>query len=178
MTAPRIVSVSQLTAAMETTLRAHLTATVAAASLQLDPVREWQQLPAREALSTAKFPAIAITSPGLTEPPTYSRAENAWRARWRLGVGIYDRGKDHAVTQRQVRDWCAAIRLTVRAHRSLGGVALGTTWAGEEYALLPDRTQARTIGGGAVAFDVDAYVIDTLGDLPLVATADTSVSVQ
>lgn len=173
-----IVSVDELATALEKTLRDNLAATVATLGLKLDSVKEWQQLPTAAALATARFPAVAISSPGLTEPPTYSQSDRAWHAVWRIGVGIYDRGKNHHDTQAHIRNWCAAIRLTARAHRSLGGLARDTRWAGEEYALLPGREQSRTIGAAAVAFDIHALVSDTYGAPPAVATTPTTLSVR
>ncbi len=176
-----IASSDELCVALEETLRTHLAETITMLGWDTSvfkPIREWQQLPTIEALSSAAFPAIAIASPGLQGQPAHSRADGGYRATWRIGVGIYDRGKNHADTQARVRDWCAAIRLTARAHRSLGGVATGVAWAGDRYELMPNRNQARTFGAGAVALDVSALVIDTLGNPPRVASTPTSLSVQ
>lgn len=176
-----IASADELCVALEAVLRGHLAETITLLGWDPDvfqPIREWQQLPTLEALSTATFPAVAIASPGLQGEPQHSRADCGYRATWRIGVGIYDRGKDHADTQARVRDWCAAVRLTVRAHRTLSGVATGTSWAGDRYELIPNRNQARTFGAGAVALDVSALVIDTLGIRPTVASTPTSLSVQ
>lgn len=180
-----IVSADELLVALETTLRDHLPATVAALVAQhgwvaddFPTILEWQQLPTLEALSTADTPAMAVTSPGLVGEPAYSRADGGYRATWALSAGIYDRGEDHAHVQAKIRRWCAAVRLTVRAHRTLGGVATGSTWIGDRYGLKPNRDQARTLGMGAVAFNVSALVIDTLGAPPLVAQTPTTLSVQ
>lgn len=143
-------------------------------------VKEWQQLPTIEALASAKFPAIAITSPGLTGPPTYSRASDSWTATWRIAVGIYDRGRDHDDTQARIRDWCSFIRTVFLVNRSLGGVATGLTWVGEEYRLVPQKDKARTFAGGAVALDVTATGLFELGAdaLPAVLSTHPSLSVR
>lgn len=175
-----VISADELCLAMENTLRDHLPTTLTQLEWDhLPAIREWQQLPSLDALASAAFPAIAVSPSGVTGAPAYSQAEQAYRTTYRIAVGVWDRGANHAETQKRARDWCAAIRLTVRAHRSLGGVALGSVWAGDRFQLTPNRDQARTFAGGAVAFDVSAFVIDTLGAAPLVATTPTpSVSVQ
>jgi hypothetical protein len=50
------------------------------------------------------------------------------------------------------------IRTVLVSHRSLGGIAKTLKWVGEEYALVPQKEQARTFGGGAVAVDVTVDV--------------------
>jgi hypothetical protein len=177
-----IASASEIVDALETTLSQHLAETITALgwdTSKYGPVETWQQLPTLPALSAARFPAGAISTPNTQGAPVWSQADRAHRTTWRVAVGIYDRGRDHDDTARRIRNWCAAVRLTVRAHRTLGGVALSTTWAGERYELMPNRDQARTFAGGAVAFDVTALVTDTLGVPPLVTQTPTpSVSVH
>lgn len=147
-------------------------------------IATWQQLPTIEALSTARFPAIAITSSGLTQSPSFSVSENSWAGTWRLVVGVYDRGRDHADTQARIRVWCACIRSSLLRNRSLSGTADSLAWVGEEFALLPNRNQARSIAAGAVAFDVTARIPALFdppssgGDWPVVLTTPTSVSVR
>lgn len=149
----------------------------------LGQVKTWQQLPTIEALSSADFPAVAITSPGLIGTPTYSRASNSWTATWRIAVGVYARGKDHSETAAHVRDWCAVLRTVLLLNKRLGGVAKTLAWAGEEYARVPRKDQARTFSGGAVAVDVTVEnVADFDGlqnlDLPLVLSTHPSLTVQ
>lgn len=180
-----VASSDELCLALEQTLREHLAETIEhlVAERGWNPdhypaIREWQQLPTLEALASADFPAGAVASPGLVGEPSYSRAAGGYKATWRIGVGIYDRGDNHADTQARVRNWCAAIRLAARAHPTLGGAATGIGWSGDRYELMPNRNQARTFGAGAVALDVSALVIDTLGARPTVASTPTSLSVQ
>lgn len=180
MTSP-IVSVDELCAAVERVLRDHLTATMDALGYDdaiYDAIKTWQQLPTVQALSTAQLPGIAIASPGITAPPVFSRADNAWRTTWGLAIGVYERGKDHADTQARVRNWCAGIRTTVQMHKSLGGVTTALAWKSEAYNNAPATSQARTIAGGAVAFDVTALVPATVGTLPSVSSTPTTLSVQ
>lgn len=183
-----IVSVDELCQATETTLRDMLPQVllipevVALIGEPRDPyvVKTWQQLPVVEAIATAQLPGIAITSAGLVDEPSYSRANQAWDTTWRIGVGIYDRGRDHEETQARVRNWAALIRTSLQLAPTLGGVAQGLTWSGEQYQLLPNRNQARTAAAGAVAFDVKATVRKlTIGPgLPPVTSTHPTLSVE
>lgn len=144
-------------------------------------VQDWQQLPTIEAIASAKYPAVAIVSPGLVEPPTYNRSSDVYKTTWRVAVGIYDRSRtsDHSATQAMIRDWVAFIRTALLRNPTLGGVVRSVQWAGEEYDLLPDRNKARTIGAGALAVDIMADVPNTLGlGLPAVITTSTDLTVN
>lgn len=177
-----IVSADQLCVALEKVQRDHLIDTMAALGYvdDYDAIKTWQQLPTMEALSSATFPAIAVSTPGLVVAPSYNRSSNTYRATWRIAVGIYVRGVDHNDSAARVRNWAAGIRTTALNHKSLDGVAIGLRWAGEEYARAADRKAARTLAAGAVALDVTADVIadPTAGNLPPVLSTPTTVSVQ
>lgn len=194
-----ILSVDQLCAAAETTLKAAMPDIVATPAFQellgenaekyYDPalIQTWQQLPTIEAIATAKLPAVAITSPGLVDEPVYSRSSRLYEVKWRLAIGIYDRDKstDHSATQARVRNWVAILRTALQSQPTLGGVATGLTWTGEEYSLLPNRNQARTAAAGAVSIDVKAQVPHhtNLGSIsgtggPLVLTTHPTLSVE
>lgn len=164
-----ILSVDQLCTAVEDTLLASIADIVTQPAFQTllgdgadtylaTEIKTWQQLPTIEAISTAKLPAVAITSPGLVDPPVFSRSSKSYDATWRLAIGIYDRGRDHAETQARIRNWCALLRVALQSRPTLGGVAKGLTWTGEEYSLIPQRNSARTLAAGAVAVDVRAEV--------------------
>jgi hypothetical protein len=180
-----LLSVDDLCKAMQQVLEDHLPALAASRGLQ--PITSWDQLPSPDALTRANLPAGAITSPGLTALP--ARRSGGHDATWRIAVGVYERGRDHTETAAKVRDWAAVIRQTVLHHPTLGGVASGVVWIGEEYAERPERSSARTLGGCAVAFDVTARnVIDSEpyvppdspggGDQPVVTSTHRTVTVR
>lgn len=176
-----VLSADQVCSAVEGSLRAGYKVT-----LDLPPVlallgdvrgryrdiTEWQQLPTIEALSTAKTPAVAITSPGLASAPTYQRSRNSWEVTWRVAIGVYERGADHQETQAKVRNWIAVLRITLQRDPTLGGVAKTLTWTGEEYNLLPARQAARSLALGALAVDVitDVPDLDFIGLPPVTST--------
>jgi hypothetical protein len=176
-----IASVDELCVGVENALRAHLVGVMDDLGFTdpiYDVVKTWQQLPTTTALVAASLPGVAVSAAGLVDAPVYSRSSGTWTTTWRIAVGIYERGKNHADTQARVRNWCAGIRTTLVLHKSLGGLASALSWSGEEYALVPDREQARTIAAAAVAFDVTATISATVGNLPPVTSTPTSVSVK
>lgn len=184
MSAP-ISSVDELCVGVETILREHLAGVMDALGFEdakYDEIKTWQQLPTTTALVAASLPGVAVSAAGLVGAPSYSRSTRSWTTTWRIAVGVYERGKDHADTQARVRNWCAGIRTTLVKHKSLGGLATALAWSGEEYALVPDREQARTIAAAAVAFDITATVsadaAPTAGALPTVTSTPTTLSVQ
>jgi hypothetical protein len=142
-------------------------------------IKTWVQVPTFESVTGATYPAVAITSPGLVGAPVYQRSSNTWQIVARVGVGVYDRSTKHDETAAKVRNWIAVVRTTLLRNVTLGGVAEGLTWSGEEYDLLPGRQQARTIGAGAVAVDVRANVPDTvMMGLPTVTSTGTTTELN
>jgi hypothetical protein len=192
MTELGIQSADQVLVALEDTLRAALPqvldlpevkAYLGTNATAYAEITTWQQLPTIQAIATADYPAVAITSPGLVEPPTYKRSSDSWETWWRAAVGIYDRaGVDdggHRATQAQVRNWIAFLRVAALRNPTLGGAARAVRWAGEEYDMLPDRNKARTIGAGALALDIKVEVPNTWGlGLPPVTSTQLDLTNQ
>ncbi|MFW6776073.1 hypothetical protein ACOACO_17450 [Nocardioides sp. CPCC 205120] len=178
----RLVTADDLCVGVQTVLTDHLEHLVEQLGWHegdkpLLPVTTWTQLPTREALTTATFPAGAIDSPGLASTPS-RRGRGGVDATWRIGVGVYDRGADHGDTAGRVRRWAAAVRACVLQHPTLDGTASSATWVGEEYAEIPLRQAARTIGGCAVAFDVTATNVVDVDDLPTRLVESTHLTVS
>lgn len=149
-------------------------------------ITTWQQVPTLEAIATADYPAVAMTSPGLVEEPAYKRSLGTYgghETTWRAAVGLYDRvGVDdggQSATQQRVRDWMMILRTAALRNPTLGGTSRWIRWAGEDYDLLPDRRNARTIGAGALALNIRVDIPDTLGmGLPAVASTTTQLDVR
>lgn len=186
MTDFRLVTADDLCHAFETILTAKLPVLIEQLGLdeELAPisggalgVKTWQQVPDLKALVPASFPAGAITSPGLADRPT-RKPGGAYDAVWRIAVGIYDRGRDHAETARRARTWGALVRAVMLANPSVGGLASGLRWAGEDYGQTREREAARTLGGCAVSFNVGvSNVVDLSALDPEVLTVQTLLDV-
>lgn len=176
-----VFTVDTLCSEAETLLRAQVPPLLVALALDTDlkPLTTWQQVPTMEALSTAKYPAGAITSPGLVKRPTRTRS-SGYVAVWRLAVAVYDRGRDHADTAHRARTWASVIRAVMLDNPTVNGVASGVEWVGEDYAQEPGKREARTIGGCAVTFDVTVgNVHDTTpNDRPTVQATRSTVTVR
>lgn len=180
-----IRSVDELCVAVEATLVEHYDATMTALGFTTGyaPVATWQQLPSIQAIAAAKLPAGAIVAPTMIGTPTYTAASRTWRTTWRVPIGIYERGSDHDQTQARIRNRVAGIRATLLQHKSLGGIATGMAWSGENYDLLPGRDVARTIAAGGVSLDITADVtIDPVdpgtGGGPVVTSTPTTVTIR
>jgi hypothetical protein len=176
-----LLTANDLCAAMETILADKLSGL--ASSRGLKPVTAWDQLPTSDALTSANVPVGAIASPGLTDAPV--RRSTGIDATWRVVVAVYDRGRDYVETAKKVRDWAAVVRQVVIQNPTLGGVASGLVWVGEEYTELPERPSARTLGGCAVAFDVTARNVidakpytDPATDDPTVQSTHRTITVR
>jgi len=180
----RLITADDVCAAMESAMTDHLPGLLSRSGFVLDEFTDWDQVPELDALSKAQLPAGAITSPGLAATPVDSTTRGI-TAVWQVVVGVFDRGRSHDETARKVREWAALVRAAALTSDCLDGFAERVTWVGEEYAQRPERTAARTIGGCAVTFHVEVRrVVDigpadpTTGDLPIVRTTPTTVSVR
>ena len=183
----KLVTADDLCTAAERVLVEHLPGYAAQYALQRDltvlpGVRDWHQVPTLEALSSANFPAGAITSPGLTGPPAVPSASRGNRvdATWQIEVGIFDRGTDWNDTAARTRTWAALIRLTLLAH-PFGGAVTNCKWIGESYRQIGQRNSARTIGGCSVLFDITAVDVADPGAAsvdPVVLSTASTVTVR
>lgn len=181
----RLVTADDVCVALETTLETHMPRVLEAMGWDnLSAVTSWSQVPTADALSSANLPAGTIESPGLTGPPVRN-GEGGWDATWRVAAGIFDRGDDYDETAATVRRWAAAIRTAAMADVTLGGLAEQLVWVGEDYARRPERNQARTLGGCAVAFDVTVHNVVELplppapgGTNPIVTSTHRTISVR
>src|SRR4051812_20164656 len=148
-----IVTADEACAAVENTLRAWLPVAFTAMGIA-DEVKEpatYRQVPTADALRSAAFPAVGISSPGWTDPPERDEDGNM-RITWRVNVLAFVRGDDYEATQRNTRNYAAAIATILDQQKTLLGFAAGTEVVGETYE--PIRDGARTIGGALVEVNV------------------------
>lgn len=176
-----IRSADELCAAIETVLVDHLDDTMNELGWTneagYESMRSWRQLPSLDALTAAQLPAGAVIAPDVVGEPVYEASTGLWRTTWRIPVVAYGRGSDHSDTQARIRNRVAAIRTTLLAHKSLGGLASAMRWTGENHNLIPARDSARSIAAGGISVDVTADVDMSLGTLPVVETTFPTVTV-
>lgn len=149
--AVRIITGESVCAAVRAALIEHLPPWAAALGLPPGP-RRWISLPAPGAAPQEQTPFGVITTPGLIREPT--RHPGRYDATWRVAVAVMDRGGTHDETAARARTWAAAIRCALLASGSLGTLGATVSWASEDYSAHAERDAARTLGGGAVGFDV------------------------
>ncbi|WP_156759558.1 hypothetical protein [Microbacterium karelineae] len=137
---------------LEAQLRANVPAVITLLGLtDLGEIQTWQIVPDVDAIAAAKLPAIAIVSPRVSAQPQRSNSE--YSAEWQVSVGVFARGDDHEHTQTQIQQWAKVVRASALMTPSLPGTKIRIRWAGEEYDLLPNKKDARTIAGAEVMFD-------------------------
>lgn len=156
----RAIGGDDIVSALEAQLRANVPAVVTALGFEyLGEVQEWQVVPDLDALTTARFPAVAIVSPRVGASP--QRGNKTYSATWQASVGVFDRDTDHKATQTRVQQWAKVLRVAALIN-PLTGTGIALRWAGEEYDVVPTKQNARTIAGAEVLFDA---IVDTALDL-------------
>lgn len=111
----------------------------------------YEQLPDEATSTTAQFPAVIISSPGLADTPE-RHGDGSYTLCWAAVVSFILRQGSYRATAKAVRVYATAVRTAVEQH----GVDIAgsqVTYTDENYARLPSAA-ARTLGMGHVAFEV------------------------
>lgn len=126
---------------------------------QVDPVKI--ELPASSlrladpsAYQDSDLPAVFTTSPGISDIDLHEN--RTYTARWRLIATAVVREHSFEAVADYVGVYTAAMRMALAQHRTLGGLANGVDWVGEEYNAL-DSNDQRTLGGGFAEFLVTVH---------------------
>lgn len=146
---------------------------------ELDPVEVWDRLPAPEAFDTVTYPAVAVSSRGITE--VLDRRRDSYAGTFGMVVSVWVQELDFTRTTSTTQDYVEAIRSCLLA----SGKA---NWRGftEDYGLIVDPNLSQTLGGGRVSFEVlvdpvwtrDSIPPDASGPLPIVQRHIESVSLK
>lgn len=163
-----LIGADDVCAAYETTLQQWLPSVITeeAAYKNLDPLpvpATYEQLPDEAALNTAKFPALIVSSPGLSTRPE-KLGTGLYKPLWDVVVSYVIRGNSYRQTANLTRRYATVIRTAIMQHATLGGVAEDTVWLDESYARLPANV-ARSIAMGHVTFAslIPGVLDDTAG---------------
>lgn len=163
----RVIGGSDIVIAIERHLREYLPKAVALLELDdLEPIETWQVVPTANAITTSKLPALAIVCSDMSQDP--EKSGDKYNGVWQASVGVFDRGTDHADTQKTIADWAKAVRIAMII-APLTGTGIRIRWTGEAYDLIPGRENARTIAGAEVMFDATVDVAVDLTDVPMLS---------
>lgn len=136
-----------------------------------------------------QLPTIIVVSPGLAPTDPKREGDGTYRAWYRVGVAVIAAARDRETTRRISKLYIAAIRGAILQHAGLGDLeAAGIRWTNERNSDIPDEA-GRTLGSGAVTFDIEmrGVINDRLGPAepfddpyddptwPTVATTDVDV---
>lgn len=150
-----LIGADDVCEAMEDTLTTWmpsvLTELAAIGKPELAAPATYEQLPDEATSTTAVFPAVIISSPGLADTPE-RHGDGSYTLCWSIIVSFIIRQKSYRTTAKAVRVYATAIRTAVEQH----GVDIAdaqVTYTDENYARLPSSA-ARTLGMGHVAFEV------------------------
>lgn len=151
-----LIGADDVCEAVEATLRLWLPSVLdeqeASGRPRLSDPATFEQLPDEAASTSAKFPAVIVSSPGLTGQPMF-HGDGTADAVWSVVVSVITRGAGYRDTASTVRRYCTALRTTLTQHSDLGGLAEYTLWLDESYARLPNEV-ARSMAMGHVGFAV------------------------
>jgi hypothetical protein len=160
-----LIGAADVCAAVQTTLGTWLPSVILeeAAYTGLDAlptVATFEQLPDESASTTAQFPAVIVSSPGLQGSPE-RHGDGSYTAEWQIVVSFILRSNSYTTTANLTRRYAVLVRTALAQHPTLGGFAESTTWTDEDYARLASNV-ARTLAMGHVTFTV--RVADVLND--------------
>lgn len=143
----------------------------------------WRQLPSPEAMSTARYPAVAVSSPGLAGAPTRNR--DKYSATWRVIVTVWVKA-DKVATRKPGEDAFSLVAAQTREyvkHVRTCLLAWGEgTWTDEGYAQVDAYEASGTLGAGFVELAVFVETAADLTDLPpggpLPVVTSTAVTIE
>lgn len=142
--------------AVEQTLRTWLPTTfdeiAAVKGVRPDDPATWEQLPDETASTSAEYPDVIVSSPGLAADPE-RHGDGTFDAIWDVIVTFQLRQTDYATTAQHTRLYATGIRTAVLQHIAEQPNVSGVEWTGEAYSRARDQ-QARTFAIGHVAFTV------------------------
>jgi hypothetical protein len=113
-----------------------------------------------------QLPQCIIVSPGMASAPM-SEGDGAYRAFWKILIGIVNSAKDKESTARNSKLYAAAVRAIVLQHRSLGGFTTGMVWDGESYEDGPVEAE-RTLAVCTLEFTFEVERVASEFDGPIV----------
>lgn len=128
----------------------------------LPPFGVWVNEPRFRNVGTGEPPAFLVTVPATVGTPDL-HGDRSYTASWRVQVTVRVFGTSWEEAVDLVSWYEKVVRWSVIQHRSLGGLAMSTKWAGTQYTG-EEHTSTRTEGQAVLGFDVQlADVVEVRG---------------
>lgn len=107
-----------------------------------------------------RYPAIVVVSPGTgTAAEPTGEGGGRWSAWYDFTVAVSVMASDEFGARRMAGLYAGAIRASIMQHGSLGGVADGVRWRGEEFLGEPGPTRNRSRAGSLVHFQARIPIV-------------------
>lgn len=176
-----MISSADVAAAARATLVTYLPPRLAALPRPLPAPTSYDAVPTFEAIRRVKRSVLAISVPRTVGSPERF-GDGTYDALWLLSVAVWHEQAADMPLLTTAGDYNAAVRATLLAHQSLGGLATQTTWTEESTDLVGDEQSTRTLGLGICEFAVrvpnvaDEEPLTASGaDGPTVLTTDVTI---
>lgn len=134
----------------------------------------WTNQPAHRSWGTGQPAAYLVTVPATSGTPDL-QGNRKYIAIWRVQVNIQVFGTTWQEAADLVSWYEKVVRWCVLQHRSLGGFAMSTKWAGVQYSATV-HDSSRTLGQAVIGFDVQVGDVIDLGRGP--STVPTGIPPQ
>lgn len=117
--------------------------------------RSWGHVNEFYKFTEEQLPSVIVVSPGTAASEPKQKGDGSYHSWYRVGVAVVAAGRDRETTRRISKLYVAAVRGAILQHQTLGDFgAEGIRWMGDRNQDVPDE-QGRTLGSGAVMFDVE-----------------------
>ena len=147
------VSGADVSAAVRTTLEAHLPDRLSRLPRPLPAPTSYNEVPTADAIRRVQRSVLAVSVPRIIGSPERF-GDGSYDVTWLASVAVWHEPTADLPLLTAAADYVAAIRATLLAHPSLGGLATDTVWTDESVDLLGDALTPKTLGFGVVEFAV------------------------
>jgi hypothetical protein len=150
------VSAADVSAAARAILIAHLPARLALGvngRAALPEPTSYAEVPTAEAVRRVKKSVLAVMVPQIIGSPERF-GDGTYDVTFLLSVAVWHEQTHDLPLLSAAADYVAAIRETLLAHPTLGGLATDATWTDESVDLVGDATSVLTLGMGICEFAV------------------------
>jgi len=179
-----VIGAADVAAAGRVTLETHLPLLLAAGvngRPALPNPTSYNEVPSEDAIRRVKGSVLAVIVPGLRSTPE-RRGDGTYDAEFILSVAVWHEQTTAMPLLTAAADYNACVRAALLSHRTLGDLAVDTTWLSESVDLIGDGLTSLSLGLGITEFSVripnvaDEVPLTGIGsDGPQVITSEVEV---